>query len=69
VTSDQERWADTYSILKQRGEEGAQVWIAERIGALVLAGDVVGIERFKAIAHRLDQLIGNYILDSRNAIG
>jgi uncharacterized protein DUF6961 len=32
------------------------VIVAERIGALVLAGDAAGIETWKAIAARLQQL-------------
>jgi hypothetical protein len=42
--------------LRQRGT-GAPRWIAERLGALALAGDAAGVERFKAIASRVEQLL------------
>ena len=35
----------------------AELHVAERIGALALAGDVDGIERWREIASRLDQLL------------
>jgi hypothetical protein len=44
-------------VHKQHGE-AAPAFVAERIGAMALAGDVGGIERWKAIAARLDQLRG-----------
>jgi hypothetical protein len=43
------------AIERQHGDH-APVYIAERIGALALAGDQAGIERFRQIAARLDQL-------------
>jgi hypothetical protein len=55
MTPDQERWAEALAVHKQHGE-GAPSFVAERIGALALAGDIDGIERWKAIAARLDQL-------------
>lgn len=38
--------------------DNAAAHVAERIGALALAGDQDGIDRWIAIAHRLDQLSG-----------
>lgn len=34
----------------------APLHVAERIGALALAGDMAGVERWREIAERLDQL-------------
>lgn len=56
MTADEERWAEAVTIMRQRGAE-APGWVAERIGALALAGDVAGIERFKAIAIRIEQIL------------
>lgn len=36
----------------------APLHAAERIGALTLAGDAAGVERWEEIAVRLDQLVG-----------
>ncbi len=36
---------------------GAARYVAERIGALALAGDQAGVDRWKAIASKLDQLL------------
>jgi hypothetical protein len=55
MTPDHERWAEALMIERQHGER-APVFVAERIGALALAGDDAGVERFKQIAARLDQL-------------
>ena len=56
MTPDQERWAEALAVEKQHGSDAPR-WIAERIGALASAGDTVGIERFREIAARLDQLL------------
>lgn len=56
MTEDEERWAETLAIEKLHGDRAA-VWIAERIGALALVGDVAGVERFKQIAARMEQLM------------
>ncbi|WP_425505894.1 DUF6961 family protein [Sphingomonas zeae] len=32
-------------------------WIAERIGALAVEGDLAGVERFREIARRYERLI------------
>lgn len=55
MTPDHERWAEALAIERQHGDQ-APVFVAERIGALALAGDEAGVERFRQIAARLDQL-------------
>ena len=56
MTPEQERWAEALSVLRLHGDR-ARVFVAERIGALALAGDVAGIQRWKEIAAKLQQLI------------
>lgn len=53
--SDWELWACANEVLRQHGDE-APLHVAERIGALALAGDAAGVETWKAIAARVDQL-------------
>ena len=51
----QEIMAEALWVERKHGSEGS-VFIASRIGALALAGDTAGVERWKAIAaefHRL----------------
>ena len=55
MTPEQERWAEALAIERQHGEDAPR-FIAERIGALALAGDQEGIERWKAIATKLDEI-------------
>ena len=55
MTPDQERWAEALAIERLHGDK-ASVWVAERIGALALAGDTAGVARFKEIAARLVDL-------------
>ena len=55
MTPDQERWAEALAIERLHGDR-APVWIAERIGALALAGDAAGVERFREIAKRMEEL-------------
>jgi hypothetical protein len=50
-----ERLAEALAIERWQGAD-APVYVADRIGALALAGDVAGVKRFKAIAAWLDQL-------------
>lgn len=50
------RLAETLAIQKRHGDDAPR-WIAERLGALALAGDAEGVKRFKAIAARLDELM------------
>lgn len=50
-----ERLAEALAIQAWKGSATA-VYVAERIGALALAGDIDGVERFRAIAAKLDAL-------------
>lgn len=56
MTPDQDRWAEALAVHRMYGEEAA-MHVAERIGALAVAGDQDGIDRWMAIATRLDQLM------------
>lgn len=55
VTLDEERWAEAIAIERLHGD-AAPIHVAERIGALAVAGDRAGIERWKKIAAKLDAL-------------
>lgn len=55
MTLKRERWIEALTIERIHGDD-APKWVAERIGALVLEGDMDGIARFKEVAARLDQL-------------
>lgn len=57
MLSDRELWTAANMVLKQHGD-GAPVFVAERIGALALAGDANGVSAWKAIAARLHKLTG-----------
>ena len=52
----EERWAEALMVRRLHGDR-AHLHVAERIGALVLAGDAAGIERWREIAMRLDQMM------------
>jgi hypothetical protein len=56
MTPEQERWAEATMVLRQHGGN-AGMFVAERIGALAVEGDVAGIQRWQQIAARLQQLI------------
>lgn len=43
------RWAEASAIQRIHGDDAPR-WIAERIGALGMAGDETGVERFRRIA-------------------
>ena len=58
--SDLELWAAANMVLTTHGE-CAPVFLAERIGALALAGDVEGIAVWQAIARRLSELSANAV--------
>ena len=58
--SDLELWAAANMVLTTHGER-APVFLAERIGALALAGDVEGIAVWQAIARRLSELGANAV--------
>jgi hypothetical protein len=55
VLTDWELWACASTIMRNHGER-APVFVAERIGALALAGDADGLATWRAIASRMDQL-------------
>jgi hypothetical protein len=57
VLSDWELWAVAATVENEHGAH-APVFVAERIGVLVLAGDAAGVEAWKAIAQRLAKLAG-----------
>lgn len=57
VTPDEERRAEAAAVQRQLGN-AAPVFIAERIGALALEGDLAGVRRWKEIAARFDALNG-----------
>jgi hypothetical protein len=53
--TDWELWAVANEVMQQHGER-ASVHIAERIGALALAGNGPGVEAWKAVAVRVQSL-------------
>jgi hypothetical protein len=55
MTPERELWACAIEIERQYGE-AAPAFIAERIGALAMAGDVAGMARWKAIATCVDAM-------------
>lgn len=48
-------WACALAVERQHGPRAA-LFVAERIGALALQRDTAGVEMWKAIAARLDDL-------------
>lgn len=56
LTPKRERWAEALAIAHRYGERGPVV-IAERVGALALQGDFVGVNRWKEIAVCYDELV------------
>ncbi|WP_374394929.1 hypothetical protein [Sphingopyxis sp.] len=55
MTDELHLWACALAVEKQHGAK-APLHVAERIGALALAGDMAGVERWKAIAARMASL-------------
>lgn len=55
MTPDEFRWAEALALERAHGDR-VHVFVAERIGALALAGDVAGVERMRAIAGKLEAL-------------
>lgn len=53
---DRMRWAEALAIERLHGRDAPR-WIAERIGALAVEGDLAGVERFREIARRYERLI------------
>lgn len=56
MLSDWELWACATATLKQHGVR-ARLVVAERIGALTLAGDAAGVEAWQKIAGRMDRVL------------
>lgn len=56
LSDEQHLWACALAIERQHGAR-APVFVAERIGALALAGDAAGVDRWKAIAARMARLV------------
>jgi len=50
-----ELWAVAHTVLKQHGDK-APLFVAERLGGLALAGDLEGVNAWREIARRIDQL-------------
>ena len=55
LTPDEHVWACALAVERQHGER-APVFVAERIGALALAGDSEGVATWRRIAACLDRL-------------
>ena len=55
MNEDRARWSEALQVERTHGDS-APAFIVERIRALALAGDEAGIERWRQIAARLDQL-------------
>jgi hypothetical protein len=55
-TEEEWRWAEALAIEKLHGADAPR-WIAERLGALGLAGDGAGVERFHQIAECFEQML------------
>ncbi len=53
MTTEHERLAEALAIQRLHGDDAPR-WIAERIGALALAGDAAGVDRFFRIARGLE---------------
>ncbi len=58
VLSDWELWAVAREVMQQHGDR-APGHVAERIGTLALAGDLAGVDVWKAIARRMQVLMSD----------
>ena len=56
ILTERELWACAIEVLRQHGSR-APAFVAERIGALVLAGDAAGVATWKATAAKLQLLL------------
>ena len=56
MTPEEERWAEALAVQRLHSDHAPR-HVAERIGALALCGDQDGVERWRAIARRLDTLL------------
>jgi hypothetical protein len=55
MTPERELWACALLVEREHGA-AADAFIAERVTTLARAGDMAGVERWRAIADKLDQL-------------
>lgn len=53
MTRDEECTAEALVVERTYGNR-APLFVTERIGALVIAGDIAGVERWREIARKLD---------------
>ena len=56
MPADRELWAVASHTIERHGRD-APLFVAERIGALAMAGDAAGIEVWREIAGRMAQLM------------
>ncbi|MXO91091.1 DUF6961 family protein [Pontixanthobacter aquaemixtae] len=56
LNRDQERWAAALWVEKNHGEAGP-AYIAKQVERLTFEGDEAGVETWKAIGDRFDQLM------------
>ena len=54
-TSEQETWACAFEMVRQHGDK-ASLYIAQRVGTLVLQGDLSDVERWRAVATKVHKL-------------
>ena len=55
MTPEQERWAEALAVERAHGE-GSLAFIADRARALALLGDGDGVQRWRDIAAKFDEL-------------
>lgn len=55
MTPERELWACALLVEREHGKD-ADAFIAERVTILARGGDMAGVERWRAIADKLDQL-------------
>ncbi len=55
LTPEQERWAEALAVERAHGE-GTPAFIADRVRALALQGDGDGVQRWRDIAAKFDEL-------------
>ncbi|MEJ7928259.1 hypothetical protein WG908_16040 [Sphingobium sp. AN641] len=58
LSDDQIMWGAVNMLMKRHGD-AAPVKVAERIGELVVEGDMLGVELWKGIARRMDAMINS----------
>lgn len=55
MTADQERLAEALAVRRMYGGRAA-LYVAERLGALALAGDDAGVARWQQIAAKMNEI-------------